>query len=182
MARITSPFGSELAGSAPLTPGGPFHLSCRSHRRVLSLAGDARNLAVAGQPTAMACLSVRLAESGGWRLAKRWRVLDRLIDAGVGLHPQLFRLLVDLTLADDEARVQPPVAVVGAQELHPSEDGPTDAAGGCLLDALPVHGDEDLCAVVGPDHAADVWRPHAVLSFAGVVGPTEASLDVLPGD
>jgi hypothetical protein len=46
-------------------------------------------------------------------------VLDDLVDARVGLHPPRLRVLVDLALADDEGRVQPPVAFVVAEELDP---------------------------------------------------------------
>jgi hypothetical protein len=80
-------------------------------------------------------------------------VLDHLVDARVGLHPPRLRLLVDLALADDEGRVQPPVAFVVAEELDPGEDGPEPAARGRFLDALPAQGGEDLGAVFGPDHA-----------------------------
>src|SRR5262245_2410972 len=53
---------------------------------------------------------------------------------------------------------------------------PSHTGGRFLLDALPVHGDEDLDAVPGPDHPAKVGGPHAVLAPARVVGPSHGAL------
>src|SRR5205823_13108560 len=81
-------------------------------------------------------LSVRLPESPGWRRTDCRRVLSHLVDADVGLHPPLVRLLVDLALPHDEAGVQPTVVLMVAEQLHAGEDRAPHTAGGFLLDAL----------------------------------------------
>jgi hypothetical protein len=41
-------------------------------------------------------LRARLAKPLWWQVADRWRMLDHLVDADIGLHPPVFGLLVDL--------------------------------------------------------------------------------------
>jgi hypothetical protein len=55
---------------------------------------------------------------------------DHFIDADVGLDPPFVGFLVDLALADDEARVQPAVVAADlAEKLDTGKDGPTDPDG-----------------------------------------------------
>src|SRR4051812_31714869 len=119
--------------------------------------------------------AARLTEAFGWRRADRGWMGRDLVDAGEGLHPPLVGLLVDLALAHEEARVQPAVVLVLGEELQAHEDRPAHAARRVLLDALSVHRDEDLGAVVGGDDAAEVRRPDPVLAPPGEVGPAGRS-------
>src|SRR5688572_16087906 len=98
---------------------------------------------------------------------------DHFIDADVGLDPPFVGFLVDLALANDEARVQP--AVIAAdlgEELDSGKDGPTDAGSGLFLDALAVHRDQDLSPVLSANDAPKVGCPDAILSPARKVGPS----------
>jgi hypothetical protein len=103
-----------------------------------------------------------------------------LVDADEGMDPPLLRFLVDLALAHDEARVQPAVAVVLRQQFEPRDD--RSARPRLLLDALPVDGQEDVGVVRGPNDAAQVRRPHAVLSSARGIGPSDGSLQHVSRD
>jgi hypothetical protein len=103
-----------------------------------------------------------------------------LVDADEGVDPPLLRFLVNLALAHDEARVQPAVAVVLSQQFEPRDDrAPRPRP---LLDALPVDGQEDVGVVRGPNDAAQVRRPHAVLSSARGIGPSDGSLQHVARD
>jgi hypothetical protein len=51
-----------------------------------------------------------------------------------------------------------------------------------LLDAPPVDGQEDVGVVRGPNDAAQVRRPHAVLSSARGIGPSNGSLQHVSRD
>jgi len=108
------------------------------------------------------------------------RMFGDLVDAHEGVNPPLLRFLVDLALAHDEARVQPAVAVVLRQQFEPRDD--RSAPPRLLLDALPVDGQEDVGVVRGPNDAAQVRRPHAVLSSARGIGPSDGSLQHVSRD
>src|SRR4029453_11757312 len=115
-----------------------------------------------------------------WRLPDPGRMLGDLVDADEGVDPPLLRFLVDLTLAHDEARVQPAVAVVLSQQFEPRDDrAPRPRP---LLDALPVDGQKDVGVVLGPNDAAQVRRPHTVLSPARGIGPPDGSLEHVARD
>ena len=114
------------------------------------------------------------------RLPDPGRMFGDLVDADEGVDPPLLRFLVDLALAHDEARVQPAVAVVLRQQFEPRDD--RSAPPRLLLDALPVDGQEDVGVVRGPNDAAQVRRPHAVLSSARGIGPSNGSLQHVSRD
>src|SRR6266508_4288928 len=108
-------------------------------------------------------------------------MLDHFVDADIGLHPPVFGLLLDLALADDEARVQPSVVTIaGTQQLDTGEDGPTRTNRACFLDTLAVQRDEDLRAVCRANHTSEVGRPDAILPPPRVVCPPDVSLEHVP--
>jgi len=84
---------------------------------------------------------------------QRRRALRLLVDADVDVEPPVLALLVDLALADEEARVEPTVRLCLGRQLDPGEDG-APVHRSILLDALAAHRDEELAAVRRRDPSA----------------------------
>src|SRR4029453_11239011 len=92
------------------------------------------------------------------------------------VEPPVLVLLVDLALADEEARVQPaPSRCLGGQ-LEPGEDRPSPRR--VLLDALAMDRDEEVVARTRGDRSPEVRRPDAILPPPRVVRPDDGALEV----
>ena len=115
--------------------------------------------------------------SAGRLGADRGRARRLLVHADKDVEPPLLAVLVDLTLADEEARVQPAPPFGFRRQLDSGEDG-APVAGRVLFDALAMDGHEDLVARGRRDRPAQVRRPDAVLASPRVVRPHDRALEL----
>jgi Transposase len=113
-----------------------------------------------------------------WRLdADRRRTLRFFVHAHICCQPPLLPLLVDFSLTNNEAGVEPPIRLDLGRQFNACCDR-TPTPGCMLIDALAMDRDENVLAVPGSEEAAEVRRPDAIFPTPRIVGPFQGSLDV----
>src|SRR6478672_7845197 len=105
----------------------------------------------------------------------RWRAERLLVNTHIGRDPELSAILVDLSFADQEACVEPAVALNLRRQLDAGED--RAVIRDLLQDALAVDAEQDLVPVSRLDVTAHVGGPDAILPPSGEVRPGDRALE-----